>query len=58
MFGSIGGYVEGNVKGNSNSNYEDYLLIKYTYDLDLELEDYMLEDMTLEQTIRILESQV
>lgn len=58
MFGSIGGSIAGELKGNSNSNYEDYLLIKYTYDLDLEVEDYMLDTMTLEQTINVLGSEV
>lgn len=51
-FGSIGGNIEGKLNGQSNANYEDSILIKYTYDLDYELEDYILDDLTLEKVLK------
>ncbi len=42
-FGDIGGYIDGFVDGNSNSKYEDYILIKYKYNLDYEIEECLFD---------------
>lgn len=47
-FGSINGEINGSLESKSKAHYEDDLLIKFTYDLDYEVEDYMLDDITLE----------
>lgn len=42
-FGDIGGNINGYVKGNSNSKYEDYILIKYKYNLDYEIDEFLFD---------------
>ena len=42
-FGSIDGNINGYIKGNSNSEYEDYILIKYKYNLDYEINEKLFD---------------
>ena len=42
-FGSIDGSVDGFIKGNSNSKYEDYILIKYKYNLDYDIDEILFD---------------
>ncbi len=55
--GSINGYVEGSSSGSSKASYDDCVLIEYTYDLDYEIEDYMLDTMSVESVILALKGQ-
>lgn len=50
--GSIGGYLEGKQSGSSNAIYDNDILIEFTYDLDYELEDYMLDDIDVKKIIK------
>lgn len=58
-FGSIGGSIEGNldgyIKGKSNTEYDEKIIAKITYNLDYELEDYELDILTIENVLKDLE---
>ena len=55
--GSIDGYIKGNSSGSSKASYDDCVLIEYTYDLDYEIEDYMIDTMSVESVILVLKGQ-
>jgi len=55
--GSIGGYINENSLGSSKASYDDCVLIEYTYDLDYELEDYMLDTISVESIILALKGE-
>lgn len=55
--GSIGGYINGSSSGSSKASYDDCVLIEYTYDLDYEIEDYMLDTISVESIILVLKGQ-
>lgn len=40
-FGNINGSINGNLNGTSNSYYEEYILVKYRYNLDYEIEEFL-----------------
>ena len=40
-FGSIDGSISGNLNGTSNAHYEEYILVKYKYNLDYEIEEFL-----------------
>ena len=40
-FGSINGSISGSLNGASNSHYEEYILVKYKYNLDYEIEEFL-----------------
>ena len=40
-FGSIDGSISGSLNGTSNSHYEEYILVKYKYNLDYEIEEFL-----------------
>lgn len=40
-FGSMGGNIKGCVNGESSANYEEYILVKYKYNLDFEIEEFL-----------------
>ena len=40
-FGNIDGSISGSIKGNSNVHYEEYILVKYKYNLDYEIEEFL-----------------
>lgn len=42
-FGDIGGSIDGYIKGNSNSEYEEYILIKYKYNLDYDIDEFLFD---------------
>ena len=42
-FGDIGGNIDGYIKGNSNSKFEDYILIKYKYNLDYDIDEFLFD---------------
>lgn len=52
--GSIGGYIKGSSSRSSKASYDDCVLIEYTYDLDYEIEDYMLDTISVESIICVL----
>lgn len=42
-FGSIDGSMKGNIEGKSNANYEEYIIIRYKYNLDFEIEEFLFD---------------
>lgn len=40
-FGSINGSISGDLNGTSNAHYEEYILVKYKYNLDYEIEEFL-----------------
>ena len=42
-FGSIGGSIKGSINGSSSSKYEDYILIRYKYDLDYVIDEIIFD---------------
>lgn len=40
-FGSIDGSISGSLNGTSNAHYEEYILVKYKYNLDYEIEEFL-----------------
>ena len=40
-FGSINGSISGSLNGTSNAHYEEYILVKYKYNLDYEIEEFL-----------------
>lgn len=40
-FGSVGGNIKGYIDGESSANYEEYILVKYKYNLDFEIEEFL-----------------
>ena len=42
-FGSVGGNIKGYIDGESSANYEEYILVKYKYNLDFEIEEFLFD---------------
>ena len=42
-FGSIDGSMKSNIDGKSNANYKEYIIIKYKYNLDFEIEEFLFD---------------
>lgn len=40
-FGSISGYIDGKIDGNSNAKYEENILIKFKYNLDYKIDELL-----------------
>lgn len=40
-FGNIDGSINGSLNGTSNAHYEEYILVKYKYNLDYEIEEFL-----------------
>ena len=40
-FGNIDGSISGSLNGTSNAHYEEYILVKYKYNLDYEIEEFL-----------------
>ena len=40
-FGNINGSINGSLNGTSNAHYEEYILVKYKYNLDYEIEEFL-----------------
>ena len=40
-FGSVNGSITGSLNGTSNAHYEEYILVKYKYNLDYEIEEFL-----------------
>lgn len=40
-FGNVNGSISGSLNGTSNAHYEEYILVKYKYNLDYEIEEFL-----------------
>lgn len=60
--GSIGGNISGNLdshsESHSNAHYQEDIIVKITYNLDYEIEDYMLDNITFEEILDKLDKSV